>query len=92
MVAGERLELLLYGYTHSAPSSFLYARRDFMKRGVLGRFMNCAPLPSLRTPHYALRIDLKKAENTGRHSPCVFYIAIHPGPARLPFSLESRGH
>ena len=30
------------------------------KRGVLGRYMNCAPLPPLRTTHFALRTVFTK--------------------------------
>ena len=77
MKAGERFELLLYGYNLLSPSSFLYARRflyavskeqqavyryhqqstingSLYKKGVLGRYMNCASLPPLLTPNSSL--------------------------------------
>lgn len=31
---------------------------EFHIKGVLGRFMNCAPLPPLLTPHSSLFLDV----------------------------------
>ncbi len=52
------LELLSYQLHTNSKIPFYIARRDLnmdstikYKKGALGRFMNCAPLPPLLTPH-----------------------------------------